>query len=58
VTGRGGTHGGAPLTRSLTGDAITNVVTRGRNDMPAFGSALTAQQLADLAAYVLRLAAQ
>jgi alcohol dehydrogenase (cytochrome c) len=58
VAGRGGTHGGAPLTRSLTAESITTVVTRGRNDMPAFGSALTPQQLTDLAAYVLELAAQ
>jgi mono/diheme cytochrome c family protein len=34
------------------------VVTGGRNDMPAFGAALNAQQLTDLAAYVLQLAAQ
>jgi alcohol dehydrogenase (cytochrome c) len=57
VTGRGGSHGGAPLTRSLSSDAITSVVTRGRNDMPAFGSALTPQQLTDLTTYVLQLAA-
>jgi mono/diheme cytochrome c family protein len=58
VTGKGGSHGGAPLTRALTGEAISSVVTRGRNDMPAFGAALTPQQLADLTAYVLQLAAQ
>ena len=57
-TGLGGTHGGAKLTRALTAEAITVVLTRGRNDMPAFGSALAADQLQDLTGYVLQVAAQ
>ena len=57
-TGKGGTHGGAPLTHTLTHDAITNVVARGRNDMPPFGSALSPAQMQDLAAYVLQLSAK
>jgi cytochrome c oxidase cbb3-type subunit 3 len=57
-SGRGGSHGGAPLTTSLTRESIENVVTRGRNDMPGFGSALTPDQLADLTSYVLSLAAR
>jgi quinohemoprotein ethanol dehydrogenase len=55
--GKGGSHGGAPLTPALNREAITNVVARGRNDMPPFGSALTPQQLNDLTAYVLQIAA-
>jgi quinohemoprotein ethanol dehydrogenase len=57
-TGLGGTHGGAKLTRALTHDAIAAVLTKGRNDMPAFGSALAPEQLQDLTGYVLQVAAQ
>jgi quinohemoprotein ethanol dehydrogenase len=57
-TGLGGTHGGARLTRALTADGIATVLTRGRNDMPAFGSALSAEQLQDVTSYVLQVAAQ
>ena len=57
-SGRGGSHGGAPLTTSLTRESIANVVNRGRNDMPAFGSALAPDQLADLTSYVLTVAAK
>jgi len=57
-TGLGGTHGGAKLTRALTPDGIAAVLTRGRNDMPAFGSALSADQLQDVTSYVMQVAAQ
>ena len=57
VNGKGGTHGGPAFTRELTSEAISNVVTRGRNDMPPFGAAFSADQLQDLSAYVLELAA-
>ena len=57
-TGKGGSHGGPALTRALTRESIANVVTRGRNDMPAFGSALSPDQLQDLTAYILQLAAK
>ena len=57
-TGQGGTHGGARLTRALTPDGIATVLTTGRNDMPAFGSALSADQLQDVTHYVLQVAAQ
>jgi mono/diheme cytochrome c family protein len=57
-SGKGGSHGGAPLTTSLTRESIANIVTRGRNDMPPFGSALSPDQLADLTSYVLTLAAK
>ncbi len=56
--GKGGSHGGAPLTTSLTHDAIIQVVSNGRNQMPAFGSALRPQDRENLAEYVLQLAAQ
>jgi alcohol dehydrogenase (cytochrome c) len=57
-SGQGGSHGGAPLTAQLTPDAINTVVSRGRNDMPAFGSTLSPEALQDLTAYVLRLVAR
>jgi quinohemoprotein ethanol dehydrogenase len=57
-TGLGGTHGGARLTRALTPDGIATVLTKGRNDMPAFGSALSADQLQDVTSYVMQVAAQ
>jgi mono/diheme cytochrome c family protein len=56
VNGKGGSHGGPAFTRDLTNETIVNVVTRGRNDMPPFGAALSADQLQDLSAYVLQLA--
>jgi alcohol dehydrogenase (cytochrome c) len=57
-SGKGGSHGGAPLTTALTRESIVNTVTRGRNDMPGFGSALSPGQLTDLTGYVLDLAAR
>jgi len=57
-TGQGGSHGGAKLTHVLTREAIENVVARGRNDMPPFGSALSPDQLQDVAGYVLQLASR
>jgi mono/diheme cytochrome c family protein len=56
-SGRGGTHGGAPLTSKLTAETIATVVTHGRNDMPAFGASFSPDALQDLTAYVLALAA-
>jgi quinohemoprotein ethanol dehydrogenase len=55
--GKGGTHGGAPLTSQLTQDTIVSVLTNGRNDMPAFGTTLSPEALQDLTAYVLQLSA-
>jgi quinohemoprotein ethanol dehydrogenase len=57
-TGKGGTHGGAPLTAKLTREAIVSVLTTGRNDMPAFGTSLSPEAMQDLTAYVLDLAAR
>jgi mono/diheme cytochrome c family protein len=56
--GKGGTHGGAPFTSKLTRESIVSVLTTGRNDMPAFGSALSPEAMQDLTAYVLELAAR
>ena len=56
--GQGGTHGGAPLTAALTAESISTVVTRGRNQMPAFGSSFSSEALQDLSAYVLQLVAR
>jgi len=58
VTGQGGTHGGAKLTHVLTREGIATVLVHGRNDMPSFGSALAPQQLRDITAYVMQLAAK
>jgi quinohemoprotein ethanol dehydrogenase len=57
VNGKGGTHGGPAFTPALTREAIVNVVSHGRNDMPPFGAALSPDQMQDLSAYVLELAA-
>ena len=54
--GKGGTHGGAAFTPKLTHDSVVTVLTRGRNDMPPFGSALSPEALEDLTAWVLELA--
>jgi alcohol dehydrogenase (cytochrome c) len=51
--GRGGTHGGIELTNALTVGAIVNVVTNGRNDMPAYGAVMSQDDLQDLAAYMV-----
>ena len=54
-TGKGGLHGGAPFSANLTAQSIIDVVAKGRNQMPPFGSLYSPQQLQDLAAYVLQL---
>ncbi|MGH8260493.1 MAG: PQQ-binding-like beta-propeller repeat protein [Steroidobacteraceae bacterium] len=58
VTGQGGSHGGAPLTHVLTHDSIVEVLTNGRNAMPAFGSAFSPRQLRDITGYVLQLSSK
>jgi quinohemoprotein ethanol dehydrogenase len=55
VNGKGGTHGGAPLTNALTHEAIVTIIANGRNQMPAFGAAVPPQDREDLAAYILDL---
>jgi quinohemoprotein ethanol dehydrogenase len=53
--GEGGLHGAAPALTddTLTLEAITSTIAYGRNQMPAFGSSFSAQELSDLSAYVL-----
>ena len=51
-----GGHGGGPtLANAASTEAIAQVVTEGRNAMPALGGALSAAQIRDVSAYVLRL---
>ena len=57
-SGQGGSHGGAKLTRGLTPETVTTVVSYGRHDMPAFGSALNPDALQALTDYVLDLASR
>ena len=50
--GEGG-HGGGPTLQQLRSNAVAlQVVSEGRNAMPAFGTALTPEQIRDVAAFV------
>jgi mono/diheme cytochrome c family protein len=50
--GEGG-HGGGPSLQALSNSAVVlQVVSEGRNAMPAFNGTLTAEQIRDVAAYV------
>jgi len=53
--GLGGPGGGAPLTDSLTEDAIKTVLYNGRNAMPEFGSVYSNDQIDDIANFVLKV---
>ena len=55
--GKGGHTGGAPLDRMRDLDAAVQTVTNGRNDMPSFRSAFTADQIQDVSAYVVEMLA-
>ena len=51
--GTGG-HGGGPTLREMrTVGTVIQTVSEGRNDMPAFGAALTPEQIRDVATYVI-----
>jgi len=50
--GDGGHGGGKPLVDANNAAIVAQVVTDGRNEMPAFAAALTGQQIRDVAAYV------
>jgi quinohemoprotein ethanol dehydrogenase len=50
--GEGGHGGGPSLQASRSAAIVLQTVSEGRNAMPAFGSALTAEQIRDVAAYV------
>ncbi len=56
-TGEGGLHGDAPslVNKSLTAEAVVNIVTNGRNQMPPFGGSYTPDQINDLAAYIIQV---
>jgi len=51
-TGLGGEGNGAPLNKSLTTAEVFSIVTLGRNAMPAFGSALSAEERRDVSGFV------
>jgi quinohemoprotein ethanol dehydrogenase len=52
AAGEGG-HGGGPALSNATGTAsVIQIVSEGRNDMPAFGAALSAEQIRDVSAHV------
>ena len=54
-TGQGGAGGGPALTGATNADAVAALVTNGRDQMPAFGSKLTAEQIRDVSAFVAQM---
>jgi len=56
--GKGGHTGGAPLDKVRDLDAAIATVTNGRNNMPAFRSAFTPDQVRDVSAYVVEALAK
>jgi quinohemoprotein ethanol dehydrogenase len=52
--GRGGHGGGAPLDSLHAVEQAAAIVREGRNNMPPFAAALTAQQILDVSAYVTK----
>jgi mono/diheme cytochrome c family protein len=52
--GAGGHGGGAPLDRQTDVAAVMATVTAGKNAMPPFGTALTADQIRAVASYVVQ----
>ena len=56
--GEGGHGGGPSLAAATNVNAVLQIVSEGRNDMPAFGTGgLTTQQIRDVAAYVTQMLA-
>lgn len=51
--GRGGHGGGAALDKLKNFGTVLRTITNGKNDMPAFGAALTAEQIRDVGAFIL-----
>jgi alcohol dehydrogenase (cytochrome c) len=51
--GKGGHTGGAPLNRIADLTAAIQTVTEGRNNMPAFRTSFTPEQIRDVSAYVM-----
>jgi alcohol dehydrogenase (cytochrome c) len=52
-TGRGGVGGGPPLVNGLTRETILNVASAGRHNMPSFSSSYSADELNDVATYIV-----
>ena len=52
ATGEGGHGGGPTLVGGLTVEKIVSVTSAGRNNMPAFGTTLTATEINDVAAFI------
>jgi alcohol dehydrogenase (cytochrome c) len=57
-TGRGGEGGGKTLVEGLTSDVLLSVTAAGRNNMPAFRGTYSADELRDVAAYILEVLAR
>ncbi|MGH8260494.1 MAG: c-type cytochrome, partial [Steroidobacteraceae bacterium] len=51
--GRGGVGGGPPLTNGLSRETILTVASAGRHNMPAFSSIYSADELNDVATYIV-----
>ena len=51
--GTGGHGGGPTLAKATALGAFVQIVSEGRNAMPAFGAALTAEQIRDVSSYVI-----
>ena len=51
--GSGGHGGGPTLLTQKDAATVTQIVTAGRGDMPAFGTALSAEQIRDVSAFVI-----
>jgi alcohol dehydrogenase (cytochrome c) len=56
--GEGGHGGGPTLAEASSFGAVLQVVSEGRNDMPPFSGALSAEQIRDVSAHVARVLAQ
>ncbi len=56
--GRGGVGGGPSLVGGLSRDTLLTVATTGRHNMPSFASSYSANELNDVAAYVLNVLAK
>jgi alcohol dehydrogenase (cytochrome c) len=57
ATGEGGQGGGAPLVNGLTRESMIAISASGKNNMPGFASAYSADELNDVASYVLEVLA-
>ncbi len=55
ATGEGGEGGGASLVKGQTHDAILLIASTGRNNMPAFASVYSADDLNDIATYIVEV---